>query len=63
MAMELKPTRLQLRFRYELAQIVVRQIERNLRSGTKHYRTKDGRLLRTQDEVVNAILCDDLRGV
>ena len=41
---------------FELVQL----IERHLIEGTQHYRTKSGFLLRTLDQVVNAILDDNL---
>ena len=46
--------------KYELAYSLVQHIDATLTSGTQHYRTKSGNLLRTLDEVVNAILADNL---
>jgi len=46
--------------RYEAACELVQMIDRHLTAGTQHYRTKSGRLLRTLDQVVNAILADNL---
>ena len=46
---------------YQTAYQLVEQIEQHLASGTKHYRTKSGALLRTLDQVVNAILADNLQ--
>jgi len=40
---------------------LVEFIDTTLTSGRVHYRTKAGQLLRTLDEVVNAILAEDLR--
>ena len=45
---------------YETALLLVRHIDATLTAGTCHYRTKSGHLLRTLDEVVNAILADNL---
>jgi hypothetical protein len=45
---------------YEAALLLVRHIDATLIAGTCHYRTKSGQLLRTLDEVVNAILADNL---
>ncbi|MFQ5436199.1 MAG: hypothetical protein ACE5FD_15105 [Anaerolineae bacterium] len=46
--------------RYEAALQLVDQIDRHLTAGTRHYRTRSGELLRTLDQVVNAILDDNL---
>ena len=45
---------------YEAALELVAQIDDHLVNGTKHYRTASGELLRTLDQVVNAILDDTL---
>ncbi len=45
---------------YEAALVLVSHIDATLTAGTCHYRTKTGHLLRTLDEVVNAILADNL---
>ncbi len=45
---------------YEAALNLVAQIEEHLTYGTRHYRTKDGTLLHTLDQVVLAILTDNL---
>jgi hypothetical protein len=45
---------------YEAALELVRLIDQHLTLGTQHYRTKSGTLLRTLDQVVNAILDDNL---
>lgn len=41
---------------YEVALDLVEEINHGLESGTRHYRTKNGKLLTTLDEVVQAIL-------
>ena len=41
---------------FELVQL----IDQHLTNGTQHYRTKSGTLLRTLDQVINAILEDNL---
>ncbi len=46
---------------YEAALELVQLIDEHLTNGTQHYRTKSGKLLRTLDQVVNAILADNLR--
>lgn len=46
--------------RYEAALELVARIDEHLTRGTRHYRTKSGELLRTLDQVVNAILTDNL---
>ncbi len=46
---------------YEAALELVQLIDMHLSNGTQHYRTKSGTLLRTLDQVVNAILSDNLR--
>lgn len=46
---------------YQAALTLVRQIDRHLVKKTRHYRTKAGRLLTTLDQVVRAILADDLQ--
>ncbi|MEM7031067.1 MAG: hypothetical protein AAF629_15985 [Chloroflexota bacterium] len=46
--------------KYELAYSLVQHIDETLTAGTQHYRTKSGHLLRTLDEVINAILADNL---
>jgi hypothetical protein len=46
--------------RYMAALELVRAIDENLTTGRQHYRTKSGQLLRTLDEVVRAILADNL---
>jgi hypothetical protein len=45
---------------YEAALELVERIDQDLRQGTGHYRRRDGRLLEKLDEVVLAILSDDL---
>ncbi len=45
---------------YMSALELVQHIDQTLTSGTQHYRTNSGRLLRTLDEVVNAILANNL---
>lgn len=45
---------------YEASLELVRLIDQHLAAGTQHYRTKSGTLLRTLDQVVNAILDDNL---
>ncbi len=45
---------------YEAALELVQLIDTHLTNGTQHYRTKSGKLLRTLDQVVNAILADNL---
>ena len=46
---------------YEAALELVASIDEHLAKGTKHYRTTSGRLLRTLDEVVNAIMTNTLQ--
>ena len=48
---------------YQTALCLVERIDDDLTRGTRHYRTKAGVLLVTLDEVINAILNDDLSGV
>jgi hypothetical protein len=45
---------------YYAALELVAQIDEALTRGTRHYRNKAGNLLNTLDEVINAILTDDL---
>ena len=45
---------------YQAALELVAQIDEDLTRGTRHYRTRSGVLLTTLDEVVNAILADNL---
>ncbi len=45
---------------YQAALELVAQIDEHLTNGTKHYRTVSGELLRTLDQVVNAILDNTL---
>jgi hypothetical protein len=45
---------------YNAALTLVAQIDEDLTRGTRHYRTKNGELLTTLDQVVNAILADNL---
>ena len=45
---------------YQAALQLVERIDHELTYGLRHYRTKAGRLLTYLDEVVNAILSDDL---
>ena len=47
--------------RYSCALPFVCEIADHLDRGTRHYRTRDGILLRTLDEVIRAILEDDLQ--
>jgi len=42
------------------ASMLVEYIDQSLLLGTRHFRLKSGRLLRTLDEVVSAILNDEL---
>jgi len=46
---------------YQSALELVQLIDAHLTNGTQHYRTKSGQLLRTLDQVVNAILADNLQ--
>jgi hypothetical protein len=46
--------------RYAAALKVVQAIDRNLRTGTRHYYDTQGRLLATLDEVIRALLSDTL---
>jgi hypothetical protein len=46
--------------RYAAAFKLVQAIDHNLRNGTQHYYDNQGRLLRTLDEVINAVLTDNL---
>lgn len=46
--------------RYYAALELVMQIDEDLTKGTRHYRNKAGILLTTLDEVIHAILFDDL---
>jgi len=48
---------------YYAALKLVAGIEQNLASGCRHYRTKNGKLLTTLDEVVNAIVNHQLEGM
>jgi hypothetical protein len=43
------------------ALVLVIRIDADLTSGYRHYRNKAGRLLLTLDEVIRAILADELR--
>lgn len=52
--------RLELEAAYQAALKLVDRIDYNLRRGI-HYRTSDGALLTTLDEVIRAILTNDLR--
>lgn len=45
---------------YYAAMELVTRIDQDLSRGVRHYRTKAGQLLNTLDEVVRAILNDDL---
>jgi hypothetical protein len=45
---------------YLAALELVQYIDESLSKGSQHYRTKSGQLLRTLDEVVHAILADNL---
>ena len=45
---------------YNAALKLVAQIDEDLTKGTRHYRTKNGKLLTTLEQVVNAILADNL---
>lgn len=45
---------------YRAALKLVAQIDKHLTRGTGHYRTKAGLLLEKLDQVINAILRDDL---
>lgn len=46
--------------RYAEALKLVQVIDHNLRNGTQHYYDTQGKLLRTLDEVINAVLSDSL---
>ena len=46
--------------RYLAALALVQIIDENLTTGRQHYRTRSGQLLRTLDEVIRAILADNL---
>jgi hypothetical protein len=46
--------------RYAEALKLVQAIDDNLRNGTHHYYDTQGRLLRTLDEVIHAVLSDSL---
>lgn len=46
--------------RYTAALRLVEQIDEHLERGTRHYHRKDGQLLTELDEVINAILSDQL---
>ena len=58
---ELVPTPAERETTYYAALELVAVIDENLRRGVFHYRNKTGRLLNTLDEVINAILIDDLQ--
>ena len=45
---------------YMAALALVQHIDESLSKGSQHYRTRSGQLLRTLDEVVHAILADNL---
>jgi hypothetical protein len=45
---------------YHAALRLVRRIDSDLERGTGHYRTTDGLLLATLDQVVNAIIANNL---
>jgi hypothetical protein len=45
---------------YNAALKLVAQIDEDLTKGIRHYRTKNGQLLTTLDQVINAILEDNL---
>jgi len=45
---------------YEAALELVARIDEDLTRGIRHYRNKGGKLLTTLDEVINAILSNDL---
>ena len=45
---------------YNAALKLVAQIDEDLAKGIRHYRTKSGQLLTTLDQVINAILEDNL---
>lgn len=46
---------------YDAALHLCRRIDEELTRGSRHYRTLDGLLLTTLDQVVNAIIADKLR--
>jgi len=48
------------KLKYKVAYDLVLTIEYTLQKSLYHWRTKSGQLLRTLDQVVNAILMDDL---
>lgn len=45
---------------YKLALKLIRRIDADLTTGRGHYRNRAGKLLRTLDEVVSALVADDL---
>jgi hypothetical protein len=47
--------------RYRWAYLLVLAIDAQLKRGTRHFRDRSGRLLQSLDEVVQAILSDNLR--
>jgi hypothetical protein len=48
---------------YQAAVDLVKRIDDELARGVRHYRTKNGKLLTTLDQVVNAILNNDLEAI
>ncbi len=48
--------------RYAWAYLLVLAIDAQLERGTRHFRDRSGCLLQTLDEVVRAILSDNLKG-
>ncbi|MDM8519294.1 hypothetical protein QUF64_04550 [Anaerolineales bacterium HSG6] len=58
---ELVPTPAERETTYYAALELVAIIDENLRRGVFHYRNRAGRLLSTLDEVINAILTDNLQ--
>ena len=46
---------------YRLALLIVAQIDAHLSHGTRHYRNKAGELLATLEQVIRAILENDLK--
>lgn len=49
-----------LAVRYSYSLEIVEKIDRNLESGRQHYRNRAGDLLTTLDQVISAIINDDL---
>ena len=54
------PTAAEREATYQAALKLVARIDEDLTRGIRHYRNKAGELLRTLDQVIEAILADDL---